>query len=527
MPIPLPTPLKVNKLNNLLLGYQEDKRTFVVEGFTYGFRIPSTLTFDPPKFGYTNHRSALQHFDIVSQKLAKEASLGRIAGPFSTKPFPDAVISPLALAPKKSPGQFRLLHDLSYPKNCSVNSHIPREFCVVEYELLDTCIRIIQILGRDCLIAKADLQDAFRIMPIHPLDYRLLVFTWQGAYYYDKCLPMGCSVSCNNFESLSNALQWIMINKLGVKFMSHILDDFVFFSKHDSPSCSQYLKSFIALADVLNLPIKHSKTVLPSTCVELHGIQVDTSKMEMSLPHDKLQKASQAVESMYKRKSVQLRELQSLIGTLNFACKVVVPGRAFLRRLIDLTCGVVSPNRHVGLNVEARADLAAWRQFLIAFNGRTLCLPNEWTSANSLKLYTDASGRGYAAVFGSTWIQGKFPASWGDVNIAIKELLPIVLAVRLWSDQLSNKRLLLFVDNMSIVHCINKLSSKEPTIMKLLRQLVVTAMSNNIHIAAKHIIGRHNVIADLLSRFQTSKARILAPWLAASQEVIPPQWLPW
>lgn len=35
-----------------------------------------------------------------------------------------------------------------------------------------------------------------------------------------------------------------------------------------------------------------------------------------------------------------VKELQSLIGLLNFACNIVSPGRSFLRRLIDLTMGI-------------------------------------------------------------------------------------------------------------------------------------------------------------------------------------------
>lgn len=61
-------------------------------------------------------------------------------------------------------------------------------------------------------MAKTDIEDAFRVIPIHPADYYLLGFTWEGQYYYDKCLPMGASSSCQIFESFSSALQWVMEN---------------------------------------------------------------------------------------------------------------------------------------------------------------------------------------------------------------------------------------------------------------------------------------------------------------------------
>ena len=437
------------------------------------------------------------------------------------------IISPLCLVPKKTPGEFRVIHDLSFPKGNSVNSHIAREECAVQYETLDVCIEIIQRIGRGCLISKADLQDAFRIIPIHPDSYRFLGFQWLGRYYYDKCLPMGCSTSCHIFESLSQSLQWILINKLGVRFASHILDDFIFFGHPESNECQTFLNTFLALSEQINLPVKQSKTVLPSTRVILHGIEVDSLEMKIRLPQDKVIAAREFIDKMYNRKKVKLQQLQSLIGTLNFACRVVVAGRTFLRRLIDLTKGVQNPHNYIRLNNEARKDLAAWKLFLDQFNGCFMCLPNRWVSSNSLKLFTDASGTGFAAVFGNRWIQGRFPDSWLTANIAIKELLPIVLAVKLWGSEMRNSRILFMSDNQSVVFVINTKTSKESNMMELLRDLVLTTMTNNIDFQAKHIPGKHNVIPDLLSRFQEGKVFNMAPWLQREKTEIPVAWLPW
>jgi hypothetical protein len=88
-------------------------------------------------------------------------------------------------------------------------------------------------------------------------------------------MVMGASTSCADFENVSNALQWIITVKFGVKHMSHILDDFIFFSP-SKDTCAQYQSKFHFLCKDLNLPIKHSKTVQASQIVELHGLQVNT-----------------------------------------------------------------------------------------------------------------------------------------------------------------------------------------------------------------------------------------------------------
>ena len=199
-----------------------------------------------------------------------EQTMGRIAGPFVTPPFPNLVISPLGLIPKSEPGKFRVIHDLSFPKGDSITSGIPKESCSVSYEDYDYLISLLTSVGQGCFIAKA-----FRIITVHPRDYHLLGFTFAGHYYYDKCLPMGCSISCKYVEQFSCALQWILQSIFHVKTMSHILDDFIFISS-SKPFCNLYLQQFFSLADSLSIPVKQSKTVMPSTCVIVHGIEVDT-----------------------------------------------------------------------------------------------------------------------------------------------------------------------------------------------------------------------------------------------------------
>ena len=84
------------------------------------------------------------------------------------------------------------------------------------------------------------------------------------------------------------------------------------------------------------------KTVGPSTTLSFAGIELDSQSMEARLPRDKIHKCTTLISQFLRRKKVTLQELQSLLGLLNFACAVVKPGRAFLKRLIDLTLGIRS-----------------------------------------------------------------------------------------------------------------------------------------------------------------------------------------
>ena len=153
-------------------------------------------------------------------------------------------MSPLGVVPKSEHGTFRIIHDLSFLENNSVNSNIPVEYSAVKYDSIDDVISLIQKFGKGALMAKSDIKDAFRIMPVNPDDYHLLGFTWENRYYYERCLSMGASSSCNIFEKLSCALQWYMLNKYNAAGMSHILVDFFFIGPPKSKNAAMIFKRF-------------------------------------------------------------------------------------------------------------------------------------------------------------------------------------------------------------------------------------------------------------------------------------------
>lgn len=520
------TPVKVNVLGQFLEGYDDHLKTFLYEGFKQGFKIqyqgPRQQRF------CKNLLSVQQHENIVAEKLQKEVSLGRIAGPFNFLPFSNLQCSPIGIVPKKEINEFRLIHHLSYPDGASINDFIPDELCSVSYTTVDDAIKQIKKLGKSCLLAKTDIASAFRILPVHPDDHELLGIQFNGDFYYDKCLPMGCSISCSIFETFSTALQWIACTKFGVPTMLHILDDFLFLGPPDSSICKLALHQFMSMCDVLGVPIKGEKTEGPSTTLIFLGIELDTVNMEARLPEEKIVKIQNALHSAKRRKKMTLRELQSLIGLLNFACCVVVPGRAFLRRLIALTRGVSKPHFRIRMNSQARLDLNAWCEFIDNFNGKSMFINDDWQNSHKLNLYTDAAGKfGYGAVFGTKWFYGTWEdlSLQQDYNITFKELFPIVIAVETWGQALANQSILFHSDNIAVVEIINKISSKDTSVMCLVRRLVLACLRHNILFQAEHIPGKINTLPDLLSRLQVQKFLGLAPYMDRFPTTVPKQYL--
>ena len=259
------------------------------------------------------------------------------------------------------------------------------------------------------------------------------------------------------------------MNRLGASAVLHILDDFLFIAESQE-QCQADLTNFLSMCEHIGVPIAQEKTVGPDTTLQFAGITLDSVKQEARLPVDKLQKCRMLLRTFYKRRKVTLRELHSLLGLLNFTCSFIVPGRGFLRRMIDLTKGAKRPDNSIRLSKEAKSDIATWLTFLDQFNGKTFFLDDKWVTSSSVELFTDAAGsKGYGAIFGKHWFCGAWPASWTSLNIAFLELFPIVLSLHIWGPLMANRCVVFYTDNAAIVDIINQQTSKHPLVMILVR----------------------------------------------------------
>jgi len=129
-----------------------------------------------------------------------------------------------------------------------------------------------------------------------------------------------------------------------------------------------------------------------SLSLEFLGVFLDSKTMEARLPLDKLTRTKEALNEWSLRKSATLKGLKSMIGTLQFLCRVVLPGRTFLQRIISLTKGIFNSRCHIKLNTEFRKDVSMWPAFLEHWNGVSFFLGDTVLSFPDLQLFTDASG---------------------------------------------------------------------------------------------------------------------------------------
>ena len=475
-------------------------KEFVLKGLLYGF----DLGYAGPKNNQrcNNNLGVNRNPVIAIKKVTEEAKLGRIAGPFSDPPFDYFKCSPLSLREKSTPGQYRLLHNLSYPydeANTSVNGNIPRVLSSTKYATIEDAVRILGMLDSPYL-AKSDIASAFRLLPLRPDNYNITGFSLNGHFYYDRCLPMGASSSCQIFERFSDALVFILKTKFRIRYIVKVLDDFLFIGESEQ-ECQEGLYAFTAFCSHVGIPIAAHKTEGPARNITFLGIHIDTVAKTLSIPLGKIAEYRAHILLALQRKSCTLREIRSLTGKLNFVCRIIPVGRCFLRRLYDLTIHATNPHASITLPQAALDDLTTWLSFLLQYNAKELYAPHTPASHH---LFADSSNIGFAATYKGHYLFGIFPQEWLQYDIQVREFYPILIMVTILAKHFANKHILVRSDNSSVVGAITNQTSRNTVLMRMLRKFVLILLRNNIHCTALHIEGKSNSIADALSRLQVS-----------------------
>ena len=494
-----------------------------------GFRIGCCASRHTLRSVLTNMSSAMLHPEVIQKYLQDEVEAKRVMEvPLSM--CGEIHISRFGAIPKKrQPGRWRLIVDLSAPLGRSVNDFINPLLCSLSYASVEDAAAFVLRAGRGALLAKLDIKSAYRNIPVHPGDQHLLGMRWQDRLFIDACLPFGLRSAPKIFNATADALEWIIANESRdfEEFVLHYLDDFLFGGSPGSDTCRRSLDLALHICEQLGFPVMSEKVFGPSTQMEFLGFVLDTAAMEIRLPEEKLHHLKSLLWAWIPRKSCSKRELLSLIGSLQHASTVVRPGRVFLRRMIDLSKRQMHLDAPMRLNNDFRADLRWWATFAEGWNGvsimSALCRRpvNAW-------LTSDASGSwGCGAYFRRCWFSFSWIAcpSWGDVPIAVKELLPIVVSCALWGQQMSSLHVRCRCDNAAVVAMINRHTSRHPVATHLLRCLFFICARYAVSLTAEHLPGHLNGAADALSRDSIPAFRQAVPYAEASPYSIPPELL--
>ncbi|XP_076158563.1 uncharacterized protein LOC143141734 [Alosa pseudoharengus] len=339
---------------------------------------------------------------------------------------PGPRINSLGVATRKYSGKKRLIFDMSSPHSdtiASVNECIPQQPFSLYYASVDNAIHLIKIAGHGSWLAKADITDAFKVMPIHPADWHLFGVKWESKFYFAVRLTFGCRSSPYIFNCLSEALCWILLNVSKLPFVLHLLDDFLLID-FPSPETS-VLDCLKQVFHDVGVPLSIEKTEGPCKSLVFLGILLDSVEMQASLPNEKLVRIRSIAESFQSSDVVTKRELLSLLGHLNFAMRIIPQGRSFISCLLNLAHSVIKLSDLVCLDEGCRSDLRFWSHLLNNWNGISFFYNDVPESSESLALYTDAAPSvGFGGFYQGQWFAEKWSPDFSHFALGVSIVDP-------------------------------------------------------------------------------------------------------
>ena len=490
--IQVPSQLNPDLWQELLEGYWDKQLPFLIR---YGF----PLDFDRhSKLGKNtkNHASALAYPKDIEAYLAEEIQHGAIHGPFKDSPLDNLHTSPFMTREKPGAPHRRVIIDLSFPHGEAVNSNISKDHYlgtdfILTLPSIDLITDKVRKLGKGSLLYKIDISRAFRHVKIDPRDYFLLGLRHQD-YFLDTCLPFGFRHGSGIFQRLSDAIRFIMRSK-GYDVINYI-DDVIGFG-----TVSTAKASFDTLQDLLQklgFQISLKKLVEPTTKVTCLGVDVDTKTFTISLPDEKLTNIITMCKKWSGKSQCTKKELQSLLGCLLYISKCVKTSRTFLNRMLD-TLRAHFGKENIALDINFHRDLNWFQKFLSKFNGTAFFVHRPVQATIEL----DACLQGLGAVYMNQVYAIHIPQYCKNFSIVHLEMLNILVAVRVWGKNWKNQRILIKCDNQAVVSVLNSGRTQDLTLAAIARNILMDISENDIDLQVVHILGIHNKIADLLSRW--------------------------
>lgn len=268
---------------------------YILSGIKYGFHIGADRASLSLKPATGNLPSVHQHPQLVQKHITEEVSAHRLLGPLPDHLVAHCHASPIGLIPKPhQPGKWRLIVDLSSPRGNSVNDGIAVSACHMHYSSVLDAATMIRELGPGTLLAKMDLHQAYRNIPVHADDHPLQAIRWGQHTYVDTALPFGLRSVPKRFSAVADTLAWVM-SANGVTRHLHYLDDFLFLGPPNHDECASSLHTALQVCSQLGVPVANHKTEGPTTKLTFLGIQIDTEAMQLRLAQDKLTRISAIV----------------------------------------------------------------------------------------------------------------------------------------------------------------------------------------------------------------------------------------
>ena len=430
----------------------------------------------------TRPERALALTNHIQELLSKEA-IEKVRDPTSL-----GFYSNVFMVPKKN-GKFRLVINLK-----ELNNYI-----IIPGFRMETVASVTAAVQPGDWAISLDLTDAYHHVPIALWFRKFLRFVVNGQVYQYNCLPFGLSTAPLVFTKMLDPLS-VHLHSLGILFHRY-LDDLLIRSQ-SREQCLKWAQYTLDLLFKLGLGVNLAKSDLDPSMIFIYiGVCFLTALGVTVPPDDRISKIQESIRSLIRAGTAPASTWLSLIGLLGSAEKQVPFGRLHIRPIHfcvrrQFCLGVHALSRPVtldrealdGLNWSLHTDNLRAGQPLVQF-------------APDVTLFTDSSLTHWGAHAPGFQASGAWSVEERNLSINCLELLAVTRALQSHPDFWRGKKVLVATDNTTAVAYINHQGgTRSMNLMDLSYQLFGVVLQLKISIKARHVPGKLNRLADLLSR---------------------------
>jgi hypothetical protein len=353
----------------------------------------------PPCF-VKNSESAFVYGEKVTETIATWIEKKFVSGPFDTPPLKNFRVNPLSAIDQGT--KIRPVLDVSAPKGASLNDNM-NELCI-EKVFMSSARKFSFSLydcGRGAIMSKFDFVDAFKIIPAKIEDLRCQGFYWLHKYFIESRQIFGAKTSVPNFDIFANSIKVLANARLKIpeRFFHRTLDDIPLVAPSYNNWCVKFSDNLIKLCSDLNIPLAtdcpdSEKAFVCSKYGKVLGIFFNSENLTWKLPDEKYFKYLNFVFDILNKKTVSLKEMQSLIGILNNICLMATFLNGFKFNLNEVLKNLNHDPRPLKLPGNAFDDLCVFANFLAEGNLWRPIVPRYCNPPLSfMQVITDASGK--------------------------------------------------------------------------------------------------------------------------------------
>ena len=503
--------INTDYMRQMLRDYKDIRVCDLLEfGFPLGFKGDENLLPSHDQiWKYRNHKGATDFAEHMIAYLEKENRNQAVLGPFKSNPFPNnLVISPLNSVPKKD-NERRVILDLSYPRNSSINDFIEKDEYLGEkteiiFPKVDDFVELIKQKGRGCLLFKKDLRRAYRQISIDPGDYSLVAFIWGKHIFCDTVLSMGLKSSAAICQRVTNAISFIMF-QIGIAILNY-LDDLAGAEKKEHANFA-----YLCLGTVLQrcgIEEAPDKACSPTEVMIFLGVLFNTITMTVEVTKERLAEIRKLTEEWLNKDLATIKQIQSLLGKLNFVGACVKPSRIFISRMLNWLRSIYhSPVFQHAIPELVRKDLLWWNRFLPLYNGVSMMEYENWSEPDAI-FSSDSCLTACGGFWNGKFFHVRFPEFilGRKLHISALEILAVILCLKLWGKEFIGKRIVIYCDNQAVCQVINSGKTRCEFLQQSLREICFLAAINQFEIRAQFLEGSANRLADVLSRWHLDRS---------------------